>query len=116
MEGTTIAVTADNLACELIYRLYKNLLNQRYNVDCEEYDLDEISSAYYMYNSGCEFTEDMECIKPILLQRNWNCDSLINIQCFERIIKSVSNQKTYHFITDLVPVRLFGLCLTVTTF
>lgn len=81
MGQTTIAVNADNLACELIYRLYKNLLNKKYDIDCETYELDELSSIYYMYNSGCEFTEDMECVKPLLYERNWNCNSLTNIQC-----------------------------------
>ena len=77
----TLAITADNLVCELIYRLYSNVLNDKYKVDCPTYDTDEIASIYRMYESDCEFNETMECIKPIIPNRNWSCTELNIITC-----------------------------------
>lgn len=75
----TLAVTANNLLCELTYRLYKNAVNEKYLVRCESYDLNEISSMYYIYNSGCDLTEEAKCIDVILPVRNFCTDLNVDI-------------------------------------
>jgi hypothetical protein len=76
-----IAVNADNIACELIYRLYVNIINKQYGVNCEEYDVSEIAALQQIYASGCEFNDTADCIKIKLYDRGFKCSENANINC-----------------------------------
>ena len=78
MAGKIIAVTPKNVICEVIYRLYRNRLNEQYGVDCEILEVDELLSVFHILNSGCSNVDEiMECIDVDLYDNNFVCDSTV---------------------------------------
>jgi hypothetical protein len=80
----TVVVNANNLACELIYRLYKNALNDQYDLDCIDYDTKEITNAYYIYSSDCtdvDFLKLKDCLDIKLAERDYDCDGSVSLTC-----------------------------------
>lgn len=67
------AQTARDIACELIYRLYKNIINKRYQVECEELDIRYLGELYYIYSSGCDIPESITCLKLHLDNKDFGC-------------------------------------------
>lgn len=75
MATTQIAVTPNNVICEVIYRLYTNLLNRNYGVQCDILETDELLSVYHILNSTCPNKEEaLECIDVDLYRNNFKCD------------------------------------------
>ena len=82
MKHQKIALTADNLLCEIIYRLYTNLLNDKWGVDCPELETDELLSLYMAkYNLNCEIPESINCYHIQLYDNDFNCDGALSFEC-----------------------------------
>lgn len=87
MAGKIIAVTPKNVICEVIYRLYRNILNEQYGVDCEVLEVDELLSVFHILNSGCSNVDEiMECIDVDLYDNNFVCSA--EVQTFTCVVSA----------------------------
>lgn len=87
MAVNQIAVTPKNIICEVIYRLYKNILNENYGVNCEVLEVDELLSVYHILTSGCDNVDEiMECIDVDLYDNNFVCSG--EVQTFTCVVSA----------------------------